>query len=178
MKTVLIIISMIVIGCDDDRYCNVDGGYKIIPLRIDSSCDKNAVKAIRYAIDELNDWTSQHICQDLVELLPERVEVNHDDLTPPRHTIGCYYEPPEWWGGSTEVLGTALRDQWIKIYWFQEKKWGPYYRIAILLHELGHYVMDNDHLAYPAVMFEYVEKNRLHYTKNDTEHLCSIYECH
>jgi predicted Zn-dependent protease len=175
----IIAATMLLLGCEDEemQYCDHDFGYPVLPLTIDSDCTEEHTESIVEAVDRLNDWTNKHLCQEMIEVQDGFVDIDHEDRLVPQETAICYYDRPSWFDGvNQKFLGLAGHGTKVRLFWFQEPGIVQRYQIAIIMHELGHYI-GLDHVDGDAVMAVYIDVRRTSFTNNDTKELCSVYEC-
>jgi hypothetical protein len=181
MNMITIIAVVILLGCDDDemQYCDHDFGYPVLPLTIDSACTEVHIERIVEAVDRLNDWANKHVCQDMVEIQDGLVEIDHEDRLVPQETAICYYDRPDWFDTvNQKFLGLAGHGTKVRLFWFQIPDMIQRYQLAVVMHELGHYIgLTHVDGGEDAVMGRYIDPLRTSFTANDTTELCSVYEC-
>lgn len=187
MRT-LVLLVLLVLGCEDDDpgYSCPDGfepQYKVKQIWVDSECSEKARDAILDGADDLNDFTREHLCQPILEVVGE-LQVDHEtksvDTDVP--VIVCYGDIPSWWYGSSfdesNLIGFSSSIHGLRFFLFRRVPvaYGTIHHL--MLHEAMHFIGLRGHHSGDGIMTEFgIVKSRRVYTLDDTEFFCDNFDC-
>lgn len=141
-KVCMIVLALffVLLGCEEEE-CVPGSFYDEKPLWIDSHCSDADVAAIEDAVQEMNYFSEDNICQPLVKL-EGVVEADHYLLDPDVggvNVILCYNEEPRWYYNVFEGDIGAASAKEIRLFLFLREM--SYDKVkSLVMHELMHFV--------------------------------------
>lgn len=182
MRIAICIFIVILLGCEDEpRWVSCGSCDKVekIDLYSDPSCWGVKREMIQVAVDRLNEMTQETICQDLVVyrgVAEEPVEVSEKEFT--SHSVVCYESMPDWYEGARfdGKLGWSDSFKNVRIFLAEQPLMSDQFFLALVMHELFHYVGVNDHTHHEAdVSGGDISLLNTEYTRGDSVNFCGVY---
>lgn len=182
---VFVLFVLVLMGCEEERIytCpdNFEPQYGVRQIWIDSKCSDKAVDAILEGIDDLNQFTENHICQSTLEVVGE-IYIDHEkqEISVDVPVIACYDDIPSWWYGSSfeknNTIGFSSTKHGIRLFLFRRSTVSFGLIHHLILHEALHFIGLHDHHYGNGVMTPLVSNDRS-YTKDDLDFFCDSFDC-
>lgn len=182
MRLAFCVIFAILCGCEDEPQwvsCGDCADVEQIELYSDPSCWGAKREMVQVAVERLNEMTRESICQDLVVyrgVADEPVDVRLKEFT--SRSVVCYESRPEWYESArfNGKLGWSDSFKNVRIFLSELPLMSDQFFLALVMHELFHYVGVNEHTHREAdVSGGDVSLLNTEYTRGDSVNFCGVY---
>lgn len=179
-----IIFSILWCSCETEeqvfRCDQVLNTYEVLAIYMDSSCNNLDKVGIQLAIEQVNQFTMELMCQSRISLVGE-IDVDHSAKSPGDEfpVIACYDSETSW--SETKefkgLYGHSYPYKDAKLFRFRKPHGTIFWSISLGMHELTHFIGVRGHNEdRDSVMFAH-HNDKIHYNDSDRDLFCSQFDC-
>lgn len=178
MRTLIFIILIMLLGCEDDPGYDCDGAPSVEPvgLFVDSQLSDRDTSILLEGVDRLNDFGMRTACFEPVEIIGEIVVDKSTYALSGGKAAGYYWEPEWYYDHFTNAKGSANAFDNIRLFFFMENL-NRSERLSLVMHELFHFIGIHGHSDNQRDIMYTSGDGKTRYTAGDTEMFCSVYDC-